>query len=405
MIRVFKDNIYLIAILLVILTSCKSNNKIKNTISQVKTTVDSLQKIYAPDSRVVLWKYKITPILNKVHLNILLDKKLVARIVEKIMKSKFPDIDLNIELLPKKNNRLVVDALANNSVINLRTNPQHSAELATQLLLGTPIKILKTNGEWYLVQTPNRYIAWTDDDAIVKIDKTELVGYKNAYKIVYNKQCGFSFSKPDKNSQVVSDLVIGDILPVIGQNSLFYKVKYPDGRGAWVKKDETITFNKLINRSINTDSLINLAKKFNGLPYLWGGTSSKALDCSGFTSLVYFMNGVLLQRDASQQTKYGKIITTKYEYSDLKKGDLLFFGRPVSDTLPERVTHVALYMGNALFIHASGKVRINSMDSTSKQYIKTYPPRFVRACRINGYIDDVGIQRIRDNTFFKEIIK
>ena len=388
-----------------VLTGCNPNHKQSNKIEQIKTVADSLQKIYAPDKRVSLWMLAISDKYEKPNLELLVDKKETYEVVKKTFDTRFPGLTIKIELLPKNNLGQTVSALANNSVINLRSNPRHSAELATQVTLGTPLKVLEKKGEWYLVQTPNKYIAWVDEPAIVEINPKELQAYKTAKKIVFNNQYGFSYSKPDDKSQVVTDLVVGSILPVIEETRKFYKVQYPDHRKGWVKKKECISFDSWIKRDIDEKTLIETALKFNGLPYLWGGTSAKAMDCSGFTSSVYLLNGIVLQRDASQQTKYGKVITTKYEYSNLKPGDLLFFGRPASDSLPERVTHVALYIGNSLFIHASGKVRINSIDSTNKQFISSYVPRFVRAVRIKGHLDNFGAQRITENNFYKEIMK
>jgi cell wall-associated NlpC family hydrolase len=83
---------------------------------------------------------------------------------------------------------------------------------------------------------------------------------------------------------------------------------------------------------------------------------------------------------------------------------LLFFGRPATPSKKERVTHVAMYIGNEQFIHASGKVRINSMDNASPGFIRSYPPRFVRAVRVTGNVNGNGIEYLKDNKFYKEII-
>ena len=404
MIQVKRLNPALLLVLLFAISACSPETNKTTSSKDLESVMDSLQVIYAPDKRVELWKMDIKNDSDQLKLNLMVDKKDAFDAVTEVLKTRFPKIITEIELLPKNTNGQKISALANNSVINLRSNPRHSAELATQVRLGTPLRVLKKQGDWYLVQTPNRYISWTDDDAIVEISKPELEAYKNATKIVFNKQYGFSYSKPDKKSQVVSDLVLGCILPVSGNKGKYFKVTYPDGRIAWVLKKEVITFDELAHNNPEMQEVIETAKKFNGIPYLWGGTSSKGIDCSGFTSTVYFMNGIVLQRDASQQTKYGKEITTKYDYSKLKSGDLLFFGRPATGSTRERITHVALYMEDGEFIHASGKVRINSMDSTHSNFISTYPSRFVRAVRINGYSDDFGIQKISDNDFYKEIL-
>ena len=401
--KVIEKAAYFSLLVLFFVSACNSYVNY-TTNSNIGFLIDSLQSVYAPDKRVSLWNVSISETSDTIRLVGELDKKeAYDEIVEVIIK-KYPKVENDIKLLPEEGDEQIVTGLINNSVANLRSNPRHSAEIATQALLGTPIRILKREGDWYLVQTPNKYIAWVDAPAVVRINKNRLKGYKQSKKVVYNKQYGFSYSEPDMQSQTVSDLVIGCILPVLSSKRNYYQVQYPDNRMAWVKKDEVIDFKELVNRPADEKELIKTAKKFLGIPYLWGGTSSKAIDCSGFTSTVYYMNGTILQRDASQQTMYGKEITTDYDYKNLQPGDLLFFGRKASDSLPERVTHVAMYIGDTEFIHASGKVRINSMDSSRDNFIQEYVPRFVRAIRIKGEIDGKGIETFSENEFYKEII-
>jgi len=402
--KLFNSSLLVLFLALTFTQSACTHKPQKQNPASFKLFIDSLQSFYAPDKRITLWKSSITTDSETTKFELLIDKAETYKNVKQAIKQSFPNVETKIKLLPAENRKQKVNGLANNSVINLRSNPRHSAEIATQALLGTPLKILKKEDSWYLVQTPNKYLAWVDAPAIVEIDKLELQKYKASKKIVFIEQYGFSYSTPDQKSQVVSDLALGNILQVTGHKKKFYKVKYPDGRNAWVKKNEFIDFEDLANTEIEENVLIETAKKFNGVPYLWGGTSSKGLDCSGFTSLVFFMNGIILQRDASQQTKYGKEITTNYNYSKLKSGDLLFFGRKASDTLPERVTHVAIYLGDSEFIHASGKVRINSMDSTQNNYLPNYVSIFVRSARVKGNLDEFGIQKISNNDFYKEII-
>jgi cell wall-associated NlpC family hydrolase len=98
---------------------------------------------------------------------------------------------------------------------------------------------------------------------------------------------------------------------------------------------------------------------------LWGGYSPKGFDCSGFTKTVFFLNGIDLQRDSSKQAGQGVAVPLDKDLSQLKKGDLLFFGPRARRGKPERVVHVGLYLGNKLFIHSSERVQISSLDPQS----------------------------------------
>ena len=373
-------------------------------INKIQYVLDSLKSIYAPDTRISLWNMSITNTSGKTEISSEVDKEKAYHDIINTFSNRFPDVEFKIKLLPLDGNKQLVTGLINNSVANLRSNPRHSAEIATQALLGTPVRVLKRENDWYLIQTPKKYLAWVDAPALVKINSAELSNYKKSKKVIFNKQYGFSYSEPNDKSLPVSDLVIGCILPVVSSINDFFKVQYPDKRMAWVKKDEVSDAEVVFNKHLDGKKLVSTAEKFMGIPYLWGGSSSKGIDCSGFSSIIYFMNGTVLQRDASQQTRYGKEITTNYDYEDLQKGDLLFFGRKASDSLTERVTHVAIYIGDSEFIHASGKVRINSIDSARNNFIPEYVPRFVRAVRVLGETDKDGFQQITENDFYKEII-
>lgn len=397
----FRHTIFLSMFVVAMLLGGCTTTHVEHEISSLQPVLDSLQRVYAPDKRVKLWVSSV----NDGQLRLWVEDAKALESVKNMMKNRFPKIKTNLELLPEKNKSLLVSGLINNSVANLRTAPRHSAELATQALLGMPVRVFKKQGSWYLIQTPNRYIAWVDSAALVTIDKQQLAVYRSQKKVVYKNVYGFSYAKPDKRSQTISDLVMGCLLPVTARENGFYKVQYPDGRDAWVKQDEVIDFSAWLNQEADRQQLVKTAKKFLGFPYLWGGTSSKAVDCSGFTSTIYFMNGLMLQRDASQQTKYGHEITTSYNSGSLLPGDLLFFGRPATKNQKERVTHVAMYIGDGNFIHASGKVRINSMDSTEPDFIKSYVPIFVRAVRVVKNVDGKGIEKLSENRFYQAILK
>lgn len=387
-----KTGLFIVAILF--LSSC-SQNKSAKMVSEIGSRIDSLKRMYAPDNRIALWNISIDNDADGITLTGEVEsEKAQSDILN--LSSKYPGIKIDCKLLPKNKLGFTSYALINNSVATIRAQGKHVAEIVNQSLLGTPVKVFKKEGGWYLIQTPNQYFGWINQASIVLLDSARLKEMQGEKKIVYYRQFGFSYSSPDIKSQTVSDLVIGCILPVIGEKHAFYKVKYPDNRIAFVKKDEVIDLNLLINKTPGEKELVETAKKFLGIPYLWGGFSSKAIDCSGFTSTIYFLNGIILQRDASQQYKCGKEITSNFDYSSLLPGDLMYFGRRKSDSLPEKVTHAAMYIGEGNFIQSSGNVRITNMDNSRLDY----EPNFVRAIRIIGQENDKTIQRISDNEFF-----
>jgi cell wall-associated NlpC family hydrolase len=117
-------------------------------------------------------------------------------------------------------------------------------------------------------------------------------------------------------------------------------------------------------REATPDSIVRTAMSFMGIPYLWGGTSSKGMDCSGFTKTVYQMNGIQLMRNASQQAYQGTDVPLDPDLKNLKRGDLLFFGHE-DRRGGKRISHVGIYLGNKMFIHSSGMVHLSSLDPKS----------------------------------------
>ncbi|MCK9629778.1 MAG: C40 family peptidase, partial [Bacteroidales bacterium] len=147
---------------------------------------------------------------------------------------------------------------------------------------------------------------------------------------------------------------------------------------------------------------INTARQFVGFPYMWGGTSIKALDCSGFTKTTYYLNGVILERDASQQAKFGDSISLANNFAALQAGDLLFFGSKATKDKKERISHVAIYIGKGEFIHSATSVRINSLLPDAANYYEG-STRLVRARRVITRIDKVegdGILTIRNHPWY-----
>lgn len=369
--------------------------------SSVTQIIHEVKHQFAPDKRIAIFHINANDTSGIITLagetNMLEAKeKLISNV--KSLGVEFKD---EIKLLPAAELGERIYGLVNLSVANIRTKPDHAEEMATQALLGTPVKIFKKESGYFLIQTPDEYISWVEDDGVTPLSKYELEEWKNSERVIYLKEFGFSYSKPDVNSIRVSDLVAGNILVKLGEENNFIKLKYPDGRIAFVEKENCQRLNEWLEKKNPTNAdIISSAEKFMGIPYLWGGTSAKGMDCSGFTKTVYFLNGLVLARDASQQVHTGILVDTQNGFENLQAGDLLFFGSQATDTTKERITHVAIYIGNNEFIHAAGRIKINSFDKDAPNFSEFRLLHFIRAKRILGSVDENSITSVKKNKFY-----
>lgn len=280
-------------------------------------------------------------------------------------------------------------------VANLKAGPSYSSELVTQAILGTPVKILKIVNGWYYVQTPDNYISWVDAAGIYPVSNTEFQQWKDSERIIFNKING-SVYEDEYFTIPISDVTLGCILQKTDENYRRFQVQFPDSRTGYVSVQDWTDFNsfKEITEPI-PEQIVNLAKLLNGRTYLWGGTSANAMDCSGFVKTIYFFNGLILARDASLQALHGNEVNL----SNVQPADLLFFGSQATETEDARVTHVALSLGEAEFIHESGIVKQNSFNPASAIYSEYRKNTFIKAMRVIGF-ENSGIQPVKNHPWY-----
>lgn len=393
-----KNLLFSSVLILLLVSSCETEKKKEpDFLSHISDVKDE----FAPDKRVALFTIEAIKSTDTYILRGESDlPDAVSALKQKLSSENIDFID-SIQLLPSKELEGKTQAVINISVANLRSSPKHSAELATQATLGTPVKVLKKEGGWYYIQTPDKYLSWVDDGGIELMDEKQAAQWKSSEKIIYLETYGHSFAS-EKVTQIVSDLVAGDVLEVTAVFDKWFKVKYPDGRQAFVLKREAKNYDEwLENLDPSTENLVKTSATLMGVPYLWGGTSTKGMDCSGFTKTIYFLNGMVIPRDASQQVHTGKPIDSIQNFETLQKGDLLFFGRKATDSTTEKVVHVGMWIGNNEFIHASNMVRISSMDPNAENFDEWNRNRYLRTKRILKE-EDEGLLNLMQTPLFKD---
>ncbi|WP_153730845.1 S-layer homology domain-containing protein [Sporosarcina obsidiansis] len=243
-------------------------------------------------------------------------------------------------------------------------------KLETQALYGQTVKVLETKGEWVQVAIEDQsspkhvsgYPGWLPKNHLTTVYpnyatcKTAMVKTKTA--ILTHDENG---QKPFKT------ISFNTILPVIGENGDRMALQTPADGVKYVNKNTV----KLVNAKENmpkptAQQIVETAKIFNGLTYLWAGTSGFGLDCSGFTYSVYRQHGISLPRDASVQAVNGM----KVQKKDLKAGDLVFFAYNKGKGT---VHHVGMYIGNGQMIHAPNPKRtVEIVPMTLEPYQSEY---------------------------------
>lgn len=381
---------------------CKAQAKGDALPADVAQLDDSLRQVYAPDGRVDLFDVDYTLAGKRVMLRGVTTSASAKEALLHGLDAEGYEWTDCLQVLPDTAALgKETYGILNLSVANLRVEPDFSSEMTTQGLLGMPVRVLQQDG-WFRIQTPDRYIAWVHPVAVHRVTREGLEAWNHADKVVVTAHYGFVFSEPDEASQSVSDVVAGNRLKQEGICGDFYRVSYPDGRRGFISKSIAKPEAEW-RKSLKQDaaSILRTAHTLMGIPYLWAGTSSKGVDCSGFVRTVLFLHDILIPRDASQQAYVGRHIDIAPDFSNLQAGDLVFFGRKAMSGRKERVVHVALYLGGKRFIHSQGDVHVSSFDPADPLFDEFNLNRLLFATRILPYINkEPSLNTTETNEFY-----
>lgn len=241
------------------------------------------------------------------------------------------------------------------------------ADVVSQAIFGTTVSVVEGDARWSKIRTPDGYTGWVQSALLVPADRayaTDGVEVVNLFAHVYRER-SIMRHQPLMTLPFEARLERGP-----GSDERWLEVLLPDRRSAWVQRGDVLSD---VQR-LDTTGMIALSRRFLGLPYTWGGTSSFGYDCSGFTQMLQRRRGVLMPRDAHQQEGWDGVRSVDKE--SLEPGDLVFFG---SDGV--KVTHTGLYIGAGEFIHATGHenpvVQVSSLSDPhwTKVYISARRPK------------------------------
>ncbi|GAB4300778.1 MAG: C40 family peptidase [Marinilabiliales bacterium] len=226
------------------------------------------------------------------------------------------------------------------SIVAVRDEPSEKSEMLTQVQFGELFEIVDTRKNWYLIKTDfDNYTGWIDVKAGKILDEDDYYVLSMQEPVITTKLITEIYSE-DKNYPI--RLLPGSEIRNLEDNSFVM------GNEKFIIKE------KLPKQLTMKHELIKLSLLYLNSPYLWGGKSPFGIDCSGLTQILYKTIGINLPRDAREQVKHG--ITLNF-INETKPGDLAFF-----DNEEGEIIHVGLIIEKGKIIHASGQVKINTLD-------------------------------------------
>jgi len=236
-------------------------------------------------------------------------------------------------------------AVAVKPVANMYSAATEDADVVSQAICGVSVIVDEEKGEWVKVRTPDDYPGWMPLSSLRRYNSGDHT-YASTGKVV---QVTSVFANVYREPNVTKHeplLVLPfearmEVAPGFGNDAgRWIQVRLPDERTAWIQRGDIDPDPP----TLSVSAAIELAKRFLGLTYLWGGTSSFGFDCSGFTQMLVRRRGIVMPRDADLQAAWQGVLPVTRK--QLRAGDLLFFGGS-----PQKITHTGMYIGRGMFIH------------------------------------------------------
>lgn len=242
-------------------------------------------------------------------------------------------------------------------VANMYNGPSEDTDVVSQAIYASNVAVVEHKGDWMKIRTADDYTGWARLKDLKKLSGAAY-GY-DATTVVVSALSANIYREPDvtKHAPLLTvpfDTRLVAEIPADPQER-WLKVELPDGRRAYIQNGDVAQ----ASRKLSIPETIDLAKKFLGVTYTWGGTSSFGYDCSGFMQMLMKQRGYVMPRDAHIQASWTGVVPV--ERQDLQPGDLLYFG-----SSPEKITHTGMYIGDGKFIndttHTRPAVQIDDLN-------------------------------------------
>ncbi len=286
-------------------------------------------------------------------------------------------------------------------VANFNESERFSASAVTQGLMGMPVRLLQQDG-WYEAQLPDGYTGWIHASQIRRMTAKELGEWNERPKLVVTSLS--TSVRAVTSDEMVTVLPAGAHVVQVRSLANDWIVELPDGRQGRIARDDVENLKDFQLKNVAArqaadfgQRLITKAMHLKGVSYQWGGTSTAAMDCSGFIKTVFWMHDMILPRDASQQAYIGERFDDK---TLARSGDLYFFGSAGKDHRA-RISHVAMALGDDRFIHSLGDVHTASFNEKDVDYDAYETRRYLWSVRLDVSRSSPCWQTSSENGFYQ----
>ena len=238
----------------------------------------------------------------------------------------------------------LLSGTVNTAVVNMHSKATTDSDVVSQAIYGAPVQYVEETPGWVKIRTADEYTGWVEATRLKSSTKPyassgQIAAVSSLFAHIYREA---SVTKHQPLLTIPFEAKLEIAAETRQENGRWLQVNLVDGSSGWIQQGDV----QLSAQRMTIPETIELSKRFLGLPYTWGGTSSFGYDCSGFTQMLCRRRAINMPRDAGPQARWEGV--REVTRANLEPGDLLYFGRNLAS-----ITHTGYFIGNGDFIHAT----------------------------------------------------